>query len=447
MKLKIFDIHYTKVHIQKISVKLIYLLITVHCSLFTFLCFSQVGINNYGNPADNSAMLDISSTLQGLLISRMTTTQRNAIALPARSLLIFNITTNCFEAYVNGSWYSVSCPSPCTNPEAPVSGINSPSQTQIVWNWNSVIAATGYKWSTTNNYNFANDIGINTSYIQSGLSCNTPYSLYVYAYNSCGNSIALTLLQVTSACDQIFGCGGYTTMTDSRDNQIYNIVEIGTQCWMAQNLNYGTYEDATTSSIPQTSGDKYCYDNLTSNCDIYGAIYEWANLMNGSLGCNGKGAGQTACNDPVQGLCPIGWHIPSHYEWCLLEQTVCTLPVAENNCDTWYPYDETTITQVNWPYGTSDGAKLKSTTGWQYGCPTCTGTNISGFSALGAGNTWLNGSNKSFSSVGIDCYFWTTTENSAKYGAWCHNLYYGNPWVVRIPEGKSYGMSVRCLKD
>src|SRR5208283_2957631 len=99
--------------------------------------FSQEGIsvNTTGNAADNSAIFDISSTSQGLLIPRMTTTDRNNIDSPALSLLIFNTTTNCFEAYVNDAWYSVSCATGCTPPTAPTSGTNTYSQTQIIWNW------------------------------------------------------------------------------------------------------------------------------------------------------------------------------------------------------------------------------------------------------------------------------------------------------------------------
>jgi hypothetical protein len=99
---------------EKILIIVIALLFNVFCSFFTVHCFSQgVAVNNTVAPADNSAILDISSTSQGLLIPRMTTAQRDAISSPSLSLLIFNTTTNCFEAYVNGLWYSVSCPYSC----------------------------------------------------------------------------------------------------------------------------------------------------------------------------------------------------------------------------------------------------------------------------------------------------------------------------------------------
>jgi trimeric autotransporter adhesin len=97
---------------QQSAVKLLVLLLTINYQLLTVNCFPQngVSVNMTGAAADNSAILDISSSSQGLLIPRMTTMQRDGIASPALSLLIFNTTTNCFEAYVNGQWYSISCP-------------------------------------------------------------------------------------------------------------------------------------------------------------------------------------------------------------------------------------------------------------------------------------------------------------------------------------------------
>ena len=83
---------------------------TLYCLLFTINSFSQgVGINTTGAKANTSAVLDVSSTKQGMLISRMTTKQRNAIVSPAESLLIFNSDTHCFEAYYNGGWIAWGC--------------------------------------------------------------------------------------------------------------------------------------------------------------------------------------------------------------------------------------------------------------------------------------------------------------------------------------------------
>ncbi len=85
-------------------------------------------------------------------------------------------------------------------PSAPTAAAHTPSATQIVWNWNTVAGATGYKYNTVNNYATATDNLTSTTYTQTGLTCNTAYTLYVWAYNSCGESSVLTLTESTIAC-------------------------------------------------------------------------------------------------------------------------------------------------------------------------------------------------------------------------------------------------------
>lgn len=83
---------------------------------------------------------------------------------------------------------------------APSAGTHTPSQTQIVWNWNSVSGATGYKWNTTNNYATATDMGTGLSKTETGLTCGTAYTRYVWAYKACGYSSPTTLSATTAAC-------------------------------------------------------------------------------------------------------------------------------------------------------------------------------------------------------------------------------------------------------
>jgi hypothetical protein len=73
-------------------------------------------------------------------------------------------------------------------PDAPAEGIHVAATTEITWKWNSVINATGYKWSTTNDYATATDMGAATNKPETGMACNSAFTRYVWAYNSCGNS-------------------------------------------------------------------------------------------------------------------------------------------------------------------------------------------------------------------------------------------------------------------
>lgn len=97
-------------------------------------------------------------------------------------------------------------------PSAPATGTHSPSTTQIVWNWNTVGGATGYKWNTTNSYASATDMGAVLTKTETGLTCNTAYTRYVWAYNTCGNSSATTLSSTTSSCGN-GTCGSPYLMT------------------------------------------------------------------------------------------------------------------------------------------------------------------------------------------------------------------------------------------
>ncbi|MBF0433515.1 MAG: hypothetical protein HQK83_19715 [Fibrobacteria bacterium] len=94
------------------------------------------------------------------------------------------------------------------------------------------------------------------------------------------------------------------TFIDARDNRVYKMVTIGTQTWMAENLNYSPSSD-----------DSRCYDRINENCDLYGHLYSW-DLANSSSHGNG------------QDICPIGWHLSSDNEWSILEDFVGGSDVA-----------------------------------------------------------------------------------------------------------------------
>ena len=106
-----------------------------------------------------------------------------------------------------------------------------------------------------------------------------------------------------NACS--FSCG--SVLVDSRDGQPYNTIQIGSNCWMAENLNFGSMIDVNINASNNGIVEKYCYDNNSNNCNSYGGLYQWHEMMAYSTSVG------------TQGICPTGWHIPTNAEWADLE--------------------------------------------------------------------------------------------------------------------------------
>ena len=96
---------------------------------------------------------------------------------------------------------------------------------------------------------------------------------------------------------------------------MYDTVLIGSQCWMAENLNVGTMVSGTTTMTNNPVIEKYCYQNLDSNCIQDGGLYQWEEAM------------QYTTVEGAQGICPAGWHIPAESDWQTLELTLGMDPV------------------------------------------------------------------------------------------------------------------------
>ncbi len=195
------------------------------------------------------------------------------------------------------------------------------------------------------------------------------------------------------------------SMIDSRDGQTYKTVTIGSQTWLAQNLNYETK-------------NSYCYDDDPSNCSKYGRLYTWAAAMDsaGLWNSHGKGCGnEKMCLPiyPVRGVCPEGWHLPSKDEWNALFKAV----------------GDTSTT----------GAKLKSRMGWK---DDGFGSDPFLFSALPAGIWYVKG----FFRKGLNAYFWSSTE-ADESRAYNVTLFFNIDKALLSADFKDYGFSVRCLKD
>jgi len=167
--------------------------------------------------------------------------------------------------------------------------------------------------------------------------------------------------------------------TDSRDNQQYAYAVIGSQTWMAENLNYNI------------SGSK-CYNDLDSNCDIYGRLYDWETSLT---------------------VCPDDWHLPTKEDW----DTMANYIGGENTV----------------------GKKLKSRSGWHNNG---NGTDDYGFSALPSGYGFSDGS---FYDVGGVGRWWGPSEFNSDY-AYTQGLGYSS-YLAWNNFDKLDSYSVRCLKD
>ncbi|MCP4089744.1 MAG: hypothetical protein GY746_08110, partial [Gammaproteobacteria bacterium] len=202
------------------------------------------------------------------------------------------------------------------------------------------------------------------------------------------------------------------------DGHNYKSVKIGDQCWMAENLKSTSYADGSAIT------GHWAYDDDEGNAHTYGRLYDWAAVMNGAGSSNINPSG-------VQGICPNGWHVPSDAEWKELEMTLGMTTTEA---------DGTGFRGTH-----SEGRKLKETDEaflWS-DIADYRGTNNSGFTALPGGYRYVNGV---FDDVGYYAYFWSSTESDAIY-AWDRSLYYLSASVIRYDYLKSYGYSVRCLRD
>ena len=250
-------------------------------------------------------------------------------------------------------------------------------------------------------------IGVFTSSI-AGLSPTTLYYVRAYATTSAGTAYGSPVSFTTSAIPT-FTCG-ISTVSDV-DNNTYNTVQIGTQCWTKNNLKVSKYRNGdniatglSNSAWQNTTSGAYAiYNNDPVNDGLYGKLYN-----------------HYAVTDS-RGLCPTGWHVPTDGEWTTLENHLGGSSVA--------------------------GGSLKSTAmqptlgGWN---PPNTGaTNSSGFTALPGGRRLYGGD---FSDVPDDGYWWSSSVLSGS-NAWYRYLYTISSDIGRNSRLRATGFSVRCCRD
>ena len=248
--------------------------------------------------------------------------------------------------------------------------------------------------------------------------------------SSSSKNEAISSSSVSISSSSVILSGGEGTLKDSRDNQVYKTVTIGTQTWMAENLNYA-YK-GKTSTFDSSS---FCYDDDPTNCSKYGRLYLWSAAMDsaGTWSANGKGCGNGKfClpTYPVRGVCPEGWHLPTEEDFRIL---------SRGTGATW---DERNF------YYIDAGKYLKSTSGWN---DNGNGTDAYGFSALPAGIGLQGGP---FQQLGYMATFWSATRVIESN---VDDFYSDDAFVMTLdqsidhaflpPQDMSVASSVRCLKD
>jgi hypothetical protein len=435
-----------------------------------------------------SAAFEVKSSNSGVLLPRMAFDQRNAIAGPAEGLMVFCTdcgTNGAFSVYSNGAWRTftlcntppttsvsntqspgqiiwkwsavagasgykwnttanygsatdmataitktetgISCGTTCTRyvwvyndcgisapvtlsqtvpaaaPLSPTTAVHIASQTTVTWRWHPVAGATGYKWSATNDFSLATDIGTDTTKLETNLTCETVYTRYIWAYNGCSYSAPTTLTRLTQSC---WLCGSSTitinhiagAVAPVNKLTIYgtvtNIPGEPTKCWITSNLGSDhqatAVDDATEASagwywqFNLKQGYKHDGTTRTPNTSWTNNIFDPSDWI--------------TANDPCNIELGTTWHIPTYTEW--------------------YNVD--------------------NSGGWT----TWTGPWASGLKLHAAG--YLLTSSGSLGNRGTAGNYWSNTQNASSLGSY---MYFLSVSSNVNSSSKAYGFSVRCVRD
>ncbi len=208
------------------------------------------------------------------------------------------------------------------------------------------------------------------------------------------------------------------TPTVEYEGQVYNTIQIFSQCWLKENLNVGEMINGTMEQSYNGTIEKYCYNDEPDSCAKYGGLYQWNEMM------------QYTTQQGAQGICPPGWHLPTDEEWKVLTGAVDSqFGIGNPEWDMSIEYR-----------GYDAGTNLK-TSGWNYGG---NGTDLFGFSGQPGGIRYYYGY---FYGVGNNGYWCSSTELNFSF-AWFRNLNVNYPGVYRdYGLLKEDGFSARCLRD
>jgi uncharacterized protein (TIGR02145 family) len=282
--------------------------------------------------------------------------------------------------------------------------------------------------------------------------------------------------------------GAKGVFTDPRDGKAYKTVKMPDgKVWFAENLNYQTgltfnqnanqangllfaTAGSGTAAIgsfwcPPLSGATVSADKNT--CNVFGALYTWETAMSedgkgvwdesaisdkyyATAGASSGATFSAAKGTNNRGICPIGWYIPTDAQWAALLDAVDPVcgSYSAQTATGWYGSNGTAEETVT----TGAGVKMKSastyigtepgTGAWQDNANR--GTDATGFGAVPAGSRNDNGSQ--FNYRGLNVYYWSSSVGSTA-SAWYRSFNYNYAQVYRANNSRSYGFSVRCVRD
>jgi len=223
-------------------------------------------------------------------------------------------------------------------------------------------------------------------------------------------SIAVFFLILLS----FFTCAqNYDLIKDTRDGKTYKTIQISGKVWMAENLNFGEMINSSENQKNNSTIEKFCYDNKQENCEKYGGLYQWNELMEYNE------------IELIKGICPEGWHIPSRADYIeMITQIPQEIP------------------------GRGNGKKFKSQTGWQINnnensIQDSNGTNETGFTAI-PGGAFID---KSFVAINERACFWTSTSKdqiiakSEELSSELVAMFYSSS------GNKQNALSLRCVRN
>jgi uncharacterized protein (TIGR02145 family) len=285
------------------------------------------------------------------------------------------------------------------------------------------ISASGIVWGTEPSPSLEQNLGSNTnnsngeafSSSLSNLLPQTTYYVRAFAANSAatvyGNEVSFTTLE---------------GVTDA-DGNVYNMVTIGTQVWMAENLRTTRYSNGDPIGTTQPVSLNITEEDLPkyhwpaggneSNVALYGRLYTW-HVVNDS-----------------RNVCPAGWHVPTEAEFTTMENFLIAGGFNFDNTNTGNKIAKALASASGWAGSTSAGSVGNNDFSEK--------RNATGFTALPAGIRYSSGN---FDYIGIYAY-WRSAGDVDETSAWSHYLFYDSSSSQRIVFGKKAGFSIRCVKD